>query len=225
MCGRVSLWNHLIARSMTKRSKSFHICGQRNFLEENSHFGGNTVKCYTDEYITLGGAHEDINSYTIQSLMLKVTDRFDELIISKQANKSGNFVFPPTLTRDEATAIINESDNRSEKMRSAAMTLRSEILALPQSTTPSPTSVHTLKENAPDLPELVILFFRTLIGGLQLEHENQQSVSLQLHQGFSSSMETPSNWFRTGNIDRVKIIAEYPESVWPLHQLRRSEAT
>ena len=42
---------------------------------------------------------------------------------------------------------------------------------MPQPKIPSPTTIHTLKEFAPNIPPLVLLFFRTLIGGLQVEPE------------------------------------------------------
>ncbi len=65
--------------------------------------------------------------------------------------------------------MLTESSEKAEEIRHAAMTLRTEILAMPQTKTPTPTSVHTLKETSPPIPELTLLFFRTLIGGLQPE--------------------------------------------------------
>ena len=51
------------------------------------------------------------------------------------------------------------------------MVLQAEIFAIAPSKTPSPTSIHTLKQTAPDIPPLVLLFFRTLIGGLEQDSE------------------------------------------------------
>ena len=73
------------------------------------------------------------------------------------------------MTSAEAFAMLTESNEQVEDIRCAAMTLSTEILAMPQSKTPSPTSVHTLKENSSTIPDLTLLFFRALIGGLQPE--------------------------------------------------------
>ena len=54
------------------------------------------------------------------------------------------------------------------------MALHAEILAMPQSKTPSPTSVHSLKESSLKIPPLVLLFFLTLIDRLLAEMENSQ---------------------------------------------------
>lgn len=69
------------------------------------------------------------------------------------------YVFPSSMTAGEASAIINYSDKKMEGIRSAAMALRAEILAKPSHKHPSPTSVHILKETAPSIPSLVMVFF------------------------------------------------------------------
>ena len=51
---------------------------------------------YKEEFLSLGGTHEDTNKYTLQSLMAKVKDHFEDIIIDKQANKFGNVVFSST---------------------------------------------------------------------------------------------------------------------------------
>ena len=39
---------------------------------------------YKEEFLALGGTHEDINKYSVQSLMAKVKDHFED--INKQTN-------------------------------------------------------------------------------------------------------------------------------------------
>lgn len=125
---------------------------------------------YKEEFLALGGSCDDISNYSVQSLMTKVKGHFeDSIVIDKQANKSGNVVFPSCLTSTEAFALLHDSSDTAEKIRSAAIVLRTEILAMPPSRIPSPTSVHTLKDNAPSIPPLTLLFFRTLVGGMQSE--------------------------------------------------------
>ena len=98
------------------------------------------------------------------------------LRISSSTNyRSGTFVFHSSMTPTEAIAMLNNSSDKVEEIRCAVMALRTEILAVPASKTPSPTSIHTLKEIAPNIPHLVLLFFRTLIGGLQVEPELRHS--------------------------------------------------
>lgn len=130
---------------------------------------------YKEEFLALGGTHDDINKYSVQSLMTKVKDHFEDIVIDKQANKSGNVVFSSSMTSAEAFALLHESNDTAEKIRYAAMALRTEIFAMPPSKIPSPTSVHTLKDNAPNIPPLTLLFFRTLIGGMQSEPRSAHS--------------------------------------------------
>lgn len=124
---------------------------------------------YTEEFLAIGGTRDDIDRYTSQSLISKVKERFEDILVDKQSNKSGNVVFHSSMTSAEAFAMVTESNAQVEDIRCAAMTLRTEILAMPQSKTPSPTSVHTLKESSSTIPDLTLLFFRTLFGGLQPE--------------------------------------------------------
>ena len=121
---------------------------------------------YKEEFLALGGTHDDIGKYSIQSLMCNVKDHFDDVAIHREANRYGIIVFPTCMSFAEALALLNESDNTTERIRQAAMALRTEMLALPTSKMPSPISVHTLKDNAPNIPPLTLLFFHTLIGGM-----------------------------------------------------------
>jgi hypothetical protein len=82
------------------------------------------------------------------------------------------------MTSAEAFTMLYDFNDTTEKIRYAAMALRTEILAMPSSKIPSPTSVHTLKENAPNIPPLALLFFRTLIGGMQSGGRSAHSEDL-----------------------------------------------
>lgn len=125
---------------------------------------------YSEEYFAAGGTQEDWEQYNVQMLMSKVKERLPEIIIDKQSKKRGNFVFPSSITRDDAVAELNKGGNTKEDLiRSAAMALRTEILAINPTKPPSPTSVHNLKETAPAIPHFVSLFYSTLFGGLQAD--------------------------------------------------------
>ena len=54
-----------------------------------------------------------------------------------------------------------------DMIRSTAFHLRSLIHAIPKWKTPTPTSVHTLKTCSPELPEDLLLFYKTLMCGLR----------------------------------------------------------
>jgi hypothetical protein len=40
---------------------------------------------YKEEFLALGGTDDDINKYSVQSLMTKVKDHFEDIVIDKQA--------------------------------------------------------------------------------------------------------------------------------------------
>ncbi len=152
---------------------------------------------YKEEFLALGGTHDDINKYSVQSLMTKVKDHFEDVvIIDKQANKSGNVVFSSSMTSAEAFALLHESDDAAEKIRYAAMALRTEIFAIPSSKIPSPTSVHMLKDNAPNIPPLTLLFFRTLIGGMQSEARSAHSENVIERKAWASASDAVFNCTR-----------------------------
>ena len=91
---------------------------------------------YKEEFLALGGTHDDISKYSVQSLMTKVKDHFEDIVMDKQANKSGNVVFPSIMTSAEAFALLNEPSDTAEKIRHVAMALRTEIFAMPSSKIP-----------------------------------------------------------------------------------------
>ena len=60
------------------------------------------------------------------------------------------------------------------------MKLRSEILNMPKTKVPIPTSVHTLKANSPVTPPMTTLFYQTLVSGLANQNETSQLRSMFL---------------------------------------------
>ena len=131
--------------------------------------GSILLKLYSQEYLAAGGTEEEIQKYTLQSLLSKIKTRLSDIRIEKMSSKSGNCVFPSSMTLEEALMAIKHSDTRKEEIRNAALVLRAEILATPQSKIPSPTSIHLLKETSPNISYLLTLFYRTLLCGLQSE--------------------------------------------------------
>ncbi|KAI0211753.1 hypothetical protein LSAT2_003429 [Lamellibrachia satsuma] len=90
---------------------------------------------YKEEFLAVTGTQDDMNKYSVQSIMSKMNERFEDILIDKLANKSGPFVFHSSLTPTESSAILNESSDTIEEIRCAAMALRTEILAVPPSNT------------------------------------------------------------------------------------------
>ena len=69
-------------------------------------------------------------------------------------------------------------------------------LEMPPSKTLSNTSVHPLKKIAPNIPHLVLLFFPTLIGGLQVEPELRHSKDVIKRKTLASASDTVFNCSR-----------------------------
>ena len=72
--------------------------------KKKTHAGNCHFSLCKEEFLDLGGTHEDTNKYSVQSLMAKVKDHFED--IDKQANKFGNVVFSSTMTFVEAFALL-----------------------------------------------------------------------------------------------------------------------
>ena len=68
---------------------------------------------YKEEFLALGGTHEDLNKYSVPSLMAKVKDHFEVIVIDKQANKFRNVIFSSTMTFVKAFALLHESNGHS----------------------------------------------------------------------------------------------------------------
>ena len=103
---------------------------------------------YKEEFLAVGGTQDDIDNYTVQNLKLKLKEQFEDICIDKLSNKSGTVIFPSSLTLTDAIALLNKSNAKDEEIRHATMT---EIRSMPQSKIPSPTTIHTHKEFAPNI--------------------------------------------------------------------------
>ena len=120
----------------------------------------NTIfNMYKEEFIDVGGSKHDFEMYRVQPFTIKLKERFDNIVINKLSNKSGNFIFPSLMTSAEACLLLNGFGESMEKIRCTAITLRTEILSIPSSNPPSPMSVHTLKTSSPKIPEIPHIVF------------------------------------------------------------------
>ena len=70
---------------------------------------------YKEEFLAIGGTQDDIDRYTSQSLISKVKERFQDILVDKQSNKSGNVVFHSSMTSAEAFAMLNEPNERVKR--------------------------------------------------------------------------------------------------------------
>jgi hypothetical protein len=120
---------------------------------------------YRQEFINAGGRDEEINDYSVQSLLKKVV-QIAGIQTAKQASIGGWFAFPQSMANEEAINLLKVSTIEEEHVRCAALAVRSEITSLPRTSIPTPTSVHALKEAAASIPRLTGLFFHTVMNGL-----------------------------------------------------------
>ena len=124
---------------------------------------------YRVEFLGAGGTTENIESYTVQNLMKKIKERFEERIsIATYDHRKGNIVYRSGMSESDARARIHNDDEKHlHVIRTAALYLRTVIQAMPKWETPSPTSVAALKACSPELPEELLLFYKTLLCGLR----------------------------------------------------------
>lgn len=128
------------------------------------------LELYKSEYSGNGGDSQDVYSYSSQNLTRKLESKFgNEIRIALADSRRGNYVCKASLTDEQAIATLHvdaKEYKENEKIRYAALHLRSQIMKLPKSKTPDPATVQNLKETAPEIPQQLALFFRTLLGGL-----------------------------------------------------------
>ena len=75
----------------------------------------NTIfNMYKEEFIAVGGSKHDIEMYRVQPFTIKLKERFDNSVINKLSNKSGNFIFPSSMTSAEASLLLNGFGERSD---------------------------------------------------------------------------------------------------------------
>ena len=113
------------------------------------------------------------------------------------------------------------------QLRYAAMALRTKIMAMPPSRIPSPTSDHTLKDNAPNIPyPLWHFFFSTHIGGMQSETRSDEANERKAVASASSVCVWKHQSLGLGLGTLTGSKCYWPcWSFWPLHQLWWSEET
>ncbi|KAK3890332.1 hypothetical protein Pcinc_005712 [Petrolisthes cinctipes] len=118
----------------------------------------------------MGGDQADVESYWAQNLQRKIAISFgDKIKIKLAGQRRGNSFLNSVVPEDEAFARLHcdaEEHLHNDKLRWAALHLRSQIMKLPKSRTPNPATVQNLKESTPDIPTQLDLFFRSLLGGL-----------------------------------------------------------
>ena len=66
-------------------------------------FSTSIFEFYNAEFLSSGGASENIESYTAQSLMKKIKERFKErIVISLFDQRKGNFLYSATMSDSDA---------------------------------------------------------------------------------------------------------------------------
>lgn len=63
---------------------------------------------YREEYLGVGGTLDEFSDYSVQSLLNKVK-KITGLQIDKESNKTGSFVFPSSMTTEEAKILVRNS--------------------------------------------------------------------------------------------------------------------
>lgn len=117
---------------------------------------------YRVEFISSGGDRENIQSYLAQNLVRKITAYFRRKVrVQLLDNRRGNFICCDALTEDQAKAHLYDNSRQrqeDEKLKWAALHLRTEIMKLPKSKTPCPANVQSLKACTPNIPHQLDLF-------------------------------------------------------------------
>ena len=171
-------------------SQSFHkmafasLCSYiKNEILENQHslLLSNLLDMYKTEYSSLGGDEKTISVYSGQSFQRKLKDHFGEQIrIQLADSRKGNFICSSVLTENEGIARLHNDSKQNEEnnmLKMAALHIRKLIMQLPKTKTLCPTNVQNLKDCAPNIPQQLDLFYRTLLNGLTpTSHSSQQEV-------------------------------------------------
>jgi len=163
---------------------------------------------YKAEYTSIGGDQEEVESYLAQNLQRKIKDYYGDRMRVKLADqRKGNFVFSSLVREDDAMARLhNESKEheQNDKLRWAALHLRSQIMTLPKTRTPNPATVQNLKEHSPDIPKQLDLFFRNLLGsetpnfhGAHMDSLDRKATSMASDAIFNVTRGTVKPWKHT----------------------------
>ena len=133
-------------------------------------------KHYENEFLCLGGTNDDFESYSKFLLLAKIKKEFhDEIKVELLNNRDGNFVFKSSMKREDALIALHNdrtTAKEDELIRSAALHLRSIILAMPKTSSPSNMTAQTLKATSAEIPGQLNLFFQTLYHGLKPLKDN-----------------------------------------------------
>ena len=142
------------------------------------------LELYRNEFLSVGGTIESIESYTVQALIKKIKEKFGEKIsISTYDHRKGNFVYCNGMSEGDAKASLHtDVEKHLHVIRTAALYLRAVIQVMPKWKTPTPTSVATLKACSPELPEEIMLFYKTLLCGLHQPsgNDNRDAVDRKM---------------------------------------------
>ena len=90
--------------------------------------------------------------------------------------------YDPTLSKEEAITRLKlnvEQTKRNDQIRAVASYLKSQILCMPKSLTPLSANMTNLKEDAPEIPEDVMLFYKALLCGLALSKAEKSPETIQ----------------------------------------------
>ena len=137
---------------------------------------------YKLQYTSIGGLTSDVANNAAQNLLRKVNVEFGPQInVALADQQKGNFIFSAAVTEDDAKlTLFNDSElqQQDDRLRWAALHLRSVIMQLPKSKTPNPANVQNLKACASEIPRQVDLFFRYLLGDVtpSFPCENKDTV-------------------------------------------------
>lgn len=124
----------------------------------------------------------------------------ERLIIGKESNKGENFLYPQGMGYDEAMLYLNKVHAQEDRVRCAALVLRAEIMQMERTKMPKPTSIQSLKENAPVIPPLTKVFYQTLLGGLApdpSETTQRKTISMASDAVFGASRGAVKPWKHT----------------------------
>ena len=153
-----------------------------------------TFSLYKEEFHADGGTQDDMNKYSVQGLMSNVNERFENILIDKLTNKSGTFVFHSLVIPTEAVAMLNDSNDKVEEIRCAAMALRKKILAMPPPKTSSPTSIVERDQSQHASPGPLVLPYPHR--WLQVEPELRHSRDVIERKTLSSASDAVLNYSR-----------------------------
>ncbi|KAK3892871.1 hypothetical protein Pcinc_003272 [Petrolisthes cinctipes] len=103
------------------------------------------LELYKAEYSGSGGDPKEVVTYNSQNLLRKFQYRFgDEIRIAHADMRRENYICKASLTDEQAITKLHDDFKEyeeNEKIRYAALHLRSQIMKMPKTKTPDPTTV------------------------------------------------------------------------------------